>query len=152
MALSNMKREPRREWSEQIVGMIGVPLLLLVLYWSGGVLARHTDPTYANTPISDHFGGMVAICVVVAGLFFLGIGVWHLSHIAGELLCDLLAIVGLDPRPKWRVVSGERVKTYKDGYAVRSCSDEVRGINKIPPGFLNKKYGYSTLQARGIYY
>lgn len=104
MALSNMAVEPRREWTEQGLGVIGLVLyvvfsLVLALHlrtWNG-----HDNSDVAQVILSTFATG-IGLVISLALLVMLSTGIWYLIHEVGEMVCELLALVGLDPRPKKR--------------------------------------------------
>lgn len=104
MALSNMGHEPRREWTEQLFGLL-VLLIFAVVYVVGirkfwVIVGYHTE--------ADRWGS------AAIGLLFYGFGlfmlwaIWHLAHHLGETVCGWLRAAGADPRPKERPPQGRR--------------------------------------------
>lgn len=104
MALSNMKREPRREITETTLGVIG----LLLFAFADMILSRWFDHKV-------HFSGpdnpypLLPLLIVPfsllcgAGLLWVGV---YTVHFVGEVACDVLKSLGLDPRPKYRISEG----------------------------------------------
>lgn len=97
MALSNMGREPRREWTEQLFGLV-VLLVLIGAYiaglrWLWGVTNMSREDRVASTAL-----GLLVYALALLALF----GLWYLAHEFGEWACDMLKSAGLDPRPKRR--------------------------------------------------
>lgn len=102
MALSNIGREPRREITESVIGIVAVVVWLGVAF----LIARTFDPHYINAP--NDYGpswaftvSFVTLVVATIGplLFF---GIFCLTHALGEEVCDWLKAVRIDPRPKRR--------------------------------------------------
>lgn len=115
MALSNIGREPRREITEQVAG-----LLFILAYVGWCVFSVHlarmwyvphhcvlyTDTTYTSCAKFDtgYFSDPGDL-LITSGLIF---GVWLfypfmlLMHFFGEMVCDWLQAIGIDPRPKQR--------------------------------------------------
>jgi len=98
MAWSNRKREPRREWIEQGIGIFGA-LLFLAVDIPVGIWFQHNT---GNRPY-DWILGMVFIPGMLLATFALLYLFWHLLHLIGEQICDLLAKAGVDPRPRNRL-------------------------------------------------
>lgn len=101
MALSNIFREPRREITEQVIGVGVVGVALVVWAISGNavgewLLANDRSPVTDRVPFLL-LGWLVALVGIVVALF-----VFSLAHAIGEGICDALSRRGLDPRPKRR--------------------------------------------------
>jgi hypothetical protein len=107
MALSNIRREPRREITESLIGIVVGGLFLGIDYcfsvWFYGVTG---GDAYKGAPIVPIAIGML---ILPLGLSFLVL-VWMVfaygTHALGEIVCEKLAAHNLDPRPKDR--SGRR--------------------------------------------
>lgn len=98
MALSNMGREPRREWVEQ-----GFGLLVLALLGIGYIVGIRWFWVAANITKTDDKVGSFCVGLIVYAVGLLSVlGLWYLAHEFGEWACDLLKSAGLDPRPKNR--------------------------------------------------
>lgn len=98
MALSNMGREPRREWTEQGFGLL--ILALLVVGYIVGIRWFWVVANITNTP--DKIGSFFVGVLVFAFSLLCVVGLWYLAHEFGEWACNLLKSAGLDPRPKNR--------------------------------------------------
>lgn len=113
MALSNILTEPRREITEQAIG------LLFILTYAGWVVFSIHLPTILYHPLYCKPG--VPSCTEAnatwdfwanPGDFFISLGlslsVWLLypllllMHALGEMVCGWMAALGLDPRPRDR--------------------------------------------------
>lgn len=96
MALSNTFREPRRELTEQGIGLIVLSALLVPAHY----FAQWLSMAGPNAP-------PIFVCYVLAVVVeFLAIlvlfGAAHLMHWLGEISCSALARGGLELRPKNR--------------------------------------------------
>ena len=106
MALSNFRREPRREITEQIVGTLAFAIVFGGAYYCADKFWFGPQYDAGVLGIAEHF--LTALLFVagafMAGIivFFLGLFVSHGIHQIGEGTCGLLARVGLDPRPRRR--------------------------------------------------
>ena len=113
MALSNIKREPRREITEQAIG------LLFILAYVGWIaysvhLAKVWNPPLYCKPgvasctvaeaVSDYWREPGDFLITLA----LSLGIWLLypflllMHAFGEMVCGWMTALGFDPRPKQR--------------------------------------------------
>lgn len=102
MALSNIRAEPRREWTEQAIGFG----LLLVLLFVELKLAFFLEALCGVNERGERnfvWEGWFPLLIVstVIGFFAL-LGFWYLSHFVGEKVCAMLKAGGIDPRPKQR--------------------------------------------------
>lgn len=103
MALSNIFREPRRELTESVIGILGVSGLLWLDYqfgcWLQAEIVAHSS--YKNA--AEYWSGFF-----IAGMVLGVIGVfvtWLLlvfAHALGEEICNFLDRRGLKLRPKRR--------------------------------------------------
>ncbi len=113
MALSNMGREPRREITEQIAG-----LLFILAYVGWVVFSVHLStvlyhPVYCKPGVPkcavadavfDYWSDPGDLCITVG----LSLSVWLLypvlllMHAFGEMVCGWMKALGFDPRPKQR--------------------------------------------------
>jgi hypothetical protein len=98
MALSNIRKEPRREITESLVGIL---VLVAVIY------GDYTFAAWAVPVDSPDRAVFIPITMVVGliGLFVAGLilaGLLYLTHSIGEVVCDSLAERGLELRPKQR--------------------------------------------------
>lgn len=102
MALSNILNEPRRELTEQAVGLVILIALFWPAYYVGEGLYRHDPPSYQNTPNwwFDMFAGVLFTAMGWVGV----ITITLFMHRVGEKLCNLLAQQGWEVRPKKRYV------------------------------------------------
>jgi undecaprenyl pyrophosphate phosphatase UppP len=99
MALSNIFREPRREITETLLGII----LAVALVWGDILLALSiANHTPQKETTSDIVGLALIIPVTVVPAVIMGWGLLMATHFLGEKFCDFLARRGLDPRPKQR--------------------------------------------------
>jgi uncharacterized membrane protein (DUF485 family) len=98
MALSNMLREPRRELTEQAVGMVVLALALVPDYYAAVWLQAH-DTSKDFVPVAIWM--IAAALIVGVGVFVLGL-VMYVIHQMGEGICDALARRGLELRPRER--------------------------------------------------
>jgi len=101
MALSNVLVEPRRELTEQVVGLLvavlPMGLIAWVVRWFTPMAVDGREPhlgDYAFVTFVVTSGGFIAFWVVV--------GVLLLIHAIGEVVCGALARAGLELRPKRR--------------------------------------------------
>lgn len=115
MALSNMRVEPRREWTEQLLGLAGLCVLVGLPVWVAHLIVVH-DVLKLN-PQTHYVGELLLVllllCVGVGLLYFAALAVWYGAHELGEALCAKLARWGWDPRPKQRYARVSKV--YEDG-------------------------------------
>lgn len=97
MALSNLKREPRREITESAIGIFAVGAYICLDYyivcWALGSYPAQADRPMAIGFLMTFFG-LVGPAIVAALLFF--------THFAGEVVCGWLRAIGADPRPRQR--------------------------------------------------
>lgn len=96
MALSNIRKEPRREITESLVGITGL---------AGVIWLDYLGSNWINTGLSPKdqcpiVVVMVAIPVVLFILFLIGMAIVYCTHALGEKICGALAHRGLDPRPR----------------------------------------------------
>lgn len=115
MALSNIKREPRREITEQVIG------LLFILAYAGWVAYSvhlstiwyhplYCPPRVDSCTVAEaeavwsYWRTPVNLAITLA----LSLGIWLLypflllMHAFGEMVCGWMAALGFDPRPKQR--------------------------------------------------
>jgi hypothetical protein len=94
MALSNLRNEPRREITEQAIG-VGV--------FAGFVWLDYTIARWLGAEGASEIA-FAMLCGVVATVFgsMLLFGLSILVHALGETVCGALASLGVDPRPKQR--------------------------------------------------
>lgn len=99
MALSNIFREPRREITEQLIGLL---VTLPVGLW----LWHFTRIIHANLFPTNQGGSWIVAGMISAFSTFFGVGILFLVssfiHTAGEKACNWLATRGLELRPKER--------------------------------------------------
>ena len=94
MALSNIFREPRREITETAVGIL----------WLGGSFALGYYVSLWLHLFDDGSRIVMGVCVgtIIFASPFVLIGIAHFTHSIGELACQMLKSIGLDPRPRRR--------------------------------------------------
>lgn len=103
MALSNIRREPRREIIESFIGIVGLfALVYLDFKWAvwfqtftGGPPDGALEGTMRGMPWPLGMGLGVIIPFLLCGLV-------HLTHWLGEVFCGWLRSIKLDPRPRTR--------------------------------------------------
>ena len=91
MALSNVLREPRRELIEQGLGVLVIAGFIGLDYFGALQIYRLIDG--AN---SGDFAFALFLATLAIPIGFLSLLVIHLI---GEIICDLMADRGYDPRP-----------------------------------------------------
>lgn len=98
MALSNIFREPRREITESIAGIVVLALCIIPV---------HLFATWFRDVVSAKDPGQ-RLFVMVVGYLLAGAAVFVLcvlafaTHALGESICDALAKRGLELRPRER--------------------------------------------------
>lgn len=98
MALSNILREPRREVTETVVGLVPVSIWLAIVYFIACALYTTDNPK--NDPfILDLLFSLIITSVGSV----LPIGAVFLTHAIGENICNKLQQAGIHLRPKKRV-------------------------------------------------
>lgn len=106
MALSNMRIEPRREITESAIGIAALFVIIPVLVLGGVWFQYFTGgPFSIRTMNGDYCPWPLGILIVVCSLFLTTLLIWglnHLTHYIGEKICDGMARIGWDPRPKQR--------------------------------------------------
>jgi hypothetical protein len=101
LALSNIFREPRREITETVVGVI-IPLLLgYGLYWYSSYSYDNGDIVCSDCGRASN----IIIGMVLVGLMVFMFGLFisiaaHAIHALGEWLCDVLERRGIRLRPR----------------------------------------------------
>lgn len=94
MALSNLANEPRREITEQVVGVVLMGLYIattIAIVWGLG----------AKKP-EDWVLGTLLVAISLPALALLLVGLTVAVHGLGDLACGWLGKLGLDPRPTQR--------------------------------------------------
>src|SRR5713226_7817612 len=98
MALSNILREPRREITETIIGMllVGLPLLANSVFtnWAMTGYVQHT-PAEAPYVVAWIFVFFMWPAIIVVGWLAL-----LAFHAAGDGICNILDDAGIHLRPK----------------------------------------------------
>lgn len=113
MALSNIGREPRREWTEQGAGVLAAVAWLLGCKYLAHPLAVYINPQYYSrwdgtkwlmaTSPTQVWALTVLFSILLAVIPFLIVAAWYLLHAIGEGVCGLMASMGFDPRPRKRI-------------------------------------------------
>lgn len=96
MALSNIRREPQREITESVIGILATIVFLTMDFHYSRSLAQgfpHPDDRIFFTGVL-----MIVGCFLIP----LSMGFIHLTHYFGEEICGWLSAVRLDPRPRNR--------------------------------------------------
>lgn len=98
MAWSNVRKEPRREITEQILG---------VVVGGGWIYACWTVAHPLGLRAAFDVPGQYIFPVIFTIAFAIGapvvlIATWHSFHWVGEIICGLMAALGFDPRPRDR--------------------------------------------------
>ena len=98
MALSNIFREPRREITESLVGIL--PLIAFI--WTSWYLTDWIWPPEMRANSVDRaFAFGVTMIILLVGVLILWV-LLIVTHAIGETICDSLARRGLELRPKNR--------------------------------------------------
>lgn len=112
MALSNIRREPRREITEQIAGLIFMMAYAgwvafsvhLSMEWHHPVYCYEYKDAVCVNIVSGYWADPGDILITIG----LMIAVWLiypfllLMHAFGEMVCNWMCAIGIDPRPKNR--------------------------------------------------
>lgn len=98
MALSNIKKEPRREITESTLGIVAVVGLVFLDYKASSFLSNLTKST-ANGEI---FLIMITIPLLLIVVAAISVGFLYFTHFVGEEICAMMAKLNIDPRPKQR--------------------------------------------------
>lgn len=93
MALSNILKEPRREITETVIGLLAFGPLM---YWDV-VLAGYLQPKHMDDPF---FMLMVVAMVLLAFGIACALGLLLIVHAVGEALCDRIEQAGWQIRPR----------------------------------------------------
>ena len=105
MALNNIFVEPQREITESLIGLLVISAIMTVAL----IVSYHAAVwwiTYWEFPMDAfriiiNVGAMLVTAFVCSIFgFFIGWGLLEATHEAGDGICNLLAKVSLDPRPK----------------------------------------------------
>ena len=120
MALNNILVEPQREITESLIGILvvsAITTVALILSYYAAVwwITYWQFPMDAFRIIINMGAILVTTFVGLVFVFFIGWGLLVTTHEAGDGICNLLAKVGLDPRPKQR-------------YRIENVWDAVNGI------------------------
>ena len=104
MALSNIGREPRRELTEQAIGILAFLVWAYITYKIAHPLAvsAHIDGkgnvhTFGTIFLTFIFGLGIGVLVPMV----LGVALYAMHEI-GEIVCGWMTALGFDPRPKRR--------------------------------------------------
>lgn len=99
MALSNIRNEPRREWTEQGIGLLVLLVFVFVDYRLSLWFQMMTGGDERGCPWPL---GMLLIGVGIMLVIPLTVLIWYGAHELGESVCGLMTSLGFDPRPKQR--------------------------------------------------
>lgn len=111
MALSNIRKEPRREITESAIGIfvVGayVSLDYLLCRWVLGPSASAGaagDIAQSSQHYSPPYWPLFAFLMLSIGIGgpVIGARLLYLTHAAGEIVCGWLKAFGADPRPRQR--------------------------------------------------
>lgn len=96
MALSNMLKEPRREITETVIGVALVSGFLFADYYFAS--------WFVNADLSAEQRSIETVLFMIMGFAVTVLFVTALicAHALGDAVCNWLAGVGADPRPKQR--------------------------------------------------
>ena len=94
MALSNIFNEPRREVTETVLGCLVLAICVAVAWKFGKFFQFLISDKSDGAMFFGTFLGLLIFPLVFGFLVFI--------HFIGEVVCDLLADVNLDLRPKRR--------------------------------------------------
>jgi len=97
MALSNIFNEPRREITESALGTIALVGILAVDYILSQGFYLLTGGPHGGCPVVLGMLVFVPLCMI----WLIAIGLYF-AHFLGEQICDFLAAMGLELRPKER--------------------------------------------------
>lgn len=98
MALSNIFREPRREITESVLGI--VPAILIG--WIDWQFACWFQGSIMPADKTFRLVGCLFGLVLIGASIFIPYGILLLTHSWGESICNALARRGLELRPKRR--------------------------------------------------
>lgn len=101
MALGNIGREPRREITESLLGILAVVPFFYLDYRLSVAWDAARGP---NDPVFPAMLFIMAIGLVIgAFILFVGLLIFlAVTHSIGEWICDRLDDMGIDPRPRNR--------------------------------------------------
>lgn len=116
MALSNIRREPRREITESLVGigLVSIPALAWVLasLWAAGATWNPNHMEAGHLDVAPYPAWVVFwLFWTLAGGFvayYVGWLVLVITHGIGEGACNALASHGIELRPRNRPIAGRR--------------------------------------------
>lgn len=126
MALSNIRKEPRREIMESVVGTLAFILFLFAC----NPLAYALQATGMFGAVDMHHGlayTVSAFILLAAFWIAVGLGIFlvHGLHNIGDFLCDMLGEIGLDPRPRGRARKEIKYERNKYGQIVNSLEVNI---------------------------
>ena len=98
MALSNMRREPRREITETVVGVIVFGAYVVADWYFAQWFQWVTGPQGAYPWPAGMVLGILVLTVGTAAVIALP----FIVHNIGDFACEVLGLIGLDPRPRQR--------------------------------------------------
>lgn len=100
MALSNIFREPRREITESVVGLVAVALPVYGDFLFAKWFQEATTPS--NGPGCPWPIGMALGILIVIGTALFVTAAVYLTHAIGDSICNVLQRRGLHLRPRQR--------------------------------------------------
>ena len=102
MTISNIRREPRREITESLVG-IGVFAVLSAIDFGLAVWGHADDPSHSTLEWACMWFFALAFLAVVVAIALLVVKVFLLAtHAIGESVCNSLETRGIRLRPRQR--------------------------------------------------
>jgi len=108
MALSNIWREPRREITESVIGIVAFAAFGWPICLGASWFAKVSGP--ADAANSNHappyffrfIVGLIGCFLALVAVYFVLKLFLHITHLIGEAVCGILARFGMEPRPKDR--------------------------------------------------
>ena len=94
MALTNIFREPRREITESLFGILLVGGYLWLDFLFARCVVDENSHDYAGDVVFCMFGGFLGTIALIGLIFF--------THFVGEEICGAMRRAGFDPRPRNR--------------------------------------------------
>lgn len=102
MALSNIFREPRREITESVVGIVAVGTTIALAFYIDNLFARWFASQMRHPDSGDWYFGMFIGFIGMIAALFIGSGLLVITHEIGDSLCDALEAWGIQMRPRNR--------------------------------------------------